>query len=140
MIEPGEIYFIQKGTGEATGCEIWPGRPGVVISSRDAGACSGTVNIIYLTSSDRPKAFGVTVPGDAFTDAVKDYPNHVALCGQIHAVDKSRLGNYLGRLPAKTVLEIRNALAAANFNGSPFPGSRRTKPRPGRNTKTERKA
>lgn len=134
MIEPGEIYFVSAGKNVATGCEIWPERPGVVISSKQAVACSGTVNIVYLTSSERPKAFGVTVPESAFTDAIKKYTAHTALCGQIHAVDKSRLGNYLGRIPNSVLKEIQTALMLANFDG------KLTRPaRPKKNTKTKGK-
>ena len=84
MIEPGEIYFVSAGKNVATGCEIWPERPGIVISSKQAIACSGTVNIIYLTSSERPKNFGVMIPESAFTASIKKYTTHTALCGQIH--------------------------------------------------------
>ena len=79
MIEPGEIYFVSAGKNVATGCEIWPGRPGIVISSKQAIACSGTVNIIYLTSSERLKDFGVTIPESAFTASIKKYTTHTAL-------------------------------------------------------------
>lgn len=134
MIEPGEIYFVSAGKNVATGCEIWPERPGIVISSKRAVACSGTVNIIYLTSSERPKDFGITIPESSFTASIKKYTIHTALCGQIHTVDKSRLGNYLGRIPNPVLKEIQTALMLANFDG------KITKPaRPRKNTKSKGK-
>ncbi len=133
MIEAGEIYYVAPGESHATGCEIWPGRPGIVISSQAAVACSGTVNVIYLTSSRNPKPFSVPVPDTAFFAASKEYPAHVALCGQIHAVDKSRLGNFLGRIPDSTLKEIATALNAANLAGFPYHAAKnnakRQKPR-----------
>lgn len=114
MIEPGEIYFVKKGRGESSGCEIKSGRPGIVISSKEAIACQGTVNIVYITSSSGEKQYTVNISDTSFTHAIKQYNAHTALCGQIHAVDKGRLGNYLGKINGSEFFEITKQICRAN--------------------------
>lgn len=86
----GEIYYVALSYAE-TGCEIWSGRPAVIVSNDELNRTRNVVEVVYLTT--RPK---------------QDSPCHVilhatgkqstALCEQISTVDKVRL-TYSGSAP-----------------------------------------
>lgn len=98
MIECGEIYYIKGSKKGSIGSEIWSGRPAVIISSEEAIRNQGTVNIVYLTSSDGEKELTVAISDDDFEYKKNQYECHTVLCAQVHSVDKSRIGNYYGRV------------------------------------------
>lgn len=114
MIECGEIYYV-KGT-QSVGHEIWSNRPAIVISSRKSIMTQGTVNVIYLTSSENKKTFTVPIGEHAFTNRKKEYNNHVALCAQIHSVDKTRLGSYYGKVSKKELEQIKKIVEQNLFD------------------------
>lgn len=86
----GEIYYVAPSYAE-TGCEIWSGRPAVIVSNDELNRTRNVVEVVYLTT--RPK---------------QDSPCHVilhatgkqstALCEQVSTVDKVRL-TYSGSAP-----------------------------------------
>jgi mRNA interferase MazF len=100
----GEIYYINKDINtSAIGREMYPSRPGVIVSNDTNNEFSGFVQVVYPTT--QPK---------------KDLPTHVtvrsarvvstALCEQIHTVSKDRISDYLGKCTEKEMTAIDAAL------------------------------
>ena len=110
MIECGEVYHV-KGPKITTGHEIWPNRPAIIISSRESIMTQGTVNVIYLTSSENEKEYAVSIGEHAFENRKKEYNNHIALCAQVHSVDKSRLGSYYGKISEQELSDIKEIVS-----------------------------
>lgn len=107
MIECGEIYYIKGDKRHSTGSEIWSGRPAIIISSAESIRNQDTINIVYLTSSSHRKKYAVALDSDDFVYKKNLYDRHVALCAQIHTVDKSRLGKYQGRLTDDELAKVK---------------------------------
>lgn len=117
MIECGEIYYIENDY-RAFGRELHSGRPAIIISNDLINNRSGTVNIIYLTSSNKKRQHYVDINHMDFIPceySKKEYTIHKALCDQIHCVDKGRLGNYLGKVTIKELDEIKSEVLKTNF-------------------------
>ena len=105
-IRRGCIYHINDGNGsKPTGCEIWPDRPGLVISNDALNAKNkGVVEIVYLTLSPSKGRYREHVPIHSAGRKA------VALCDQIHTVYKSRLGALLGAICPSEQEKIDEAL------------------------------
>lgn len=105
LIKRGEVYWADFGG--SVGAEIRKRRPGLVISNDVGNLHGGTVTLLPLTSSVR-----------------RVYPFEVFLrpgvCGnpvackvradQIRTMDKSRLGECMGLLPAPLMVQVERAL------------------------------
>ncbi len=116
MIECGEIYYVEGGKNKSQGSEIWSGRPAVIVSSKESIKNQGTVNVIYITSSDHKKNFSVKLSKEDFDEQVRsEYKSHVVLCAQIHSVDKSRLGRYFGKVSNDEMKQIKNEVGKVLF-------------------------
>lgn len=103
-IHRGQIYYI-AGDAEhkPVGCEMWPERPGVIVSSEVGNTYSQIVQVVYLTT--KPKRLSpIHVPV-----RVNQRPS-LALCEQIHTVDKSRLRQLMHTLSEEEMGEIDAAL------------------------------
>jgi mRNA interferase MazF len=104
VIRRGCIYNIEAGKNHPTGTEIWPNRPGLIVSNDAINEKAGFVSIVYLTTSSK-----------------RDMPYHVkiksgrkmatALCEQVCSVDKSRLGFYIGEATPEEMQKINIALS-----------------------------
>lgn len=100
-IKRGQIYYIARGY--TTGCEMWGGRPGIIMSNDQNNRASGTVEVVYLTT--RPK---------------KDLPTHVtirsldrestALCEQVTSVSTDRLGRCMGEVTEAEMQSLEIAM------------------------------
>ena len=100
----GEIYYISHHN--ATGAEINKARPGVIVSNDALNQTSEVVEVVYLTT--QPK---------------KELPTHVtieatgcestALCEQINAVSKLRVGAYCGTCSEEEMAAIDHGLRAS---------------------------
>lgn len=100
----GCIYNIEAGKNHPTGTEIWPNRPGLIISNDAINEKAGFVTIVYLTTSrKRDMPYHVKVKSGKKTAT--------ALCEQIHSVDKSRLGSYIGEATPEEMQKINVALS-----------------------------
>lgn len=105
-IKRGDIFFVAKHPTETSiGSEIWSDRYGIIVSNDTMNASSGAVEVIYLSTSlknlSSPLHIAVTC---------KD-KNAIALCEQIHTVDKSRIKQCVGHLSWVNQKEIDKALA-----------------------------
>lgn len=88
-IHRGDIYYIKSDGVLATGCEIRPGRPAVIVSNDMNNQFSTVVEVVYLTLKNK-----------------KPLPTHVkiccggktgtALCEQVTSVSVGRLSDLIG--------------------------------------------
>jgi len=85
----GQIYYINDDPdNKPVGAEIWPNRLGVIVSANASNMTSDVVEIIYLTTSFKKKV------GPTHVIVQSKKKQAIALCEQIHSVDKIRLGDY----------------------------------------------
>ena len=99
----GDIWYVTSGNSTTTGCEIWSDRPAIVVSNNVTNDHAGFVSIVYLTTQKK-----------------KEFPYHIhiqsndkdaiALCEQIHTVDKTRLTSLMGHLTDEEITLIDKAL------------------------------
>ena len=99
----GEIYYINSTHAEQ-GHEIRAGRPAVIVSNDKNNECSGTVEVVYMTT--KPKS---DQPTHVFTRSARE-PSTI-LCEQITTVSKDRVGDYYGTLADNELQILDNALA-----------------------------
>ena len=116
MIETGEIYHISQES-IPTGHELWSNRPGIIISSKADLQNEGTVKIIYISSKDKKRPNSVRISDKAFFNKQrgKQYKDHVALCSQIHTVDKSRLQSCYGKISDQELNKIKTEVIQTIF-------------------------
>ena len=104
-IKRGQIYFITDSGGHTpVGSEMWSDRPGIVVSNDVSNAHNSVVQVVYLTSSVKKKYMPTHV------SVLCQGKQSMALCEQIHAVDKSRLTEFLGDVPPQVMKEIDGAM------------------------------
>lgn len=112
-VKRGQIYHIDMGSTAPTGTEIWPGRPGLIVSNDAINEKAGFVTVVYLTTAPkRDMPYHVTVTsGDKLA---------TAMCEQIFSVDKSRLGSLVGEASIDEMTEVDHALrlSTATIGGS----------------------
>lgn len=103
-VHRGQIYYIAADAEhKPVGSEMWPERPAVIVSSDVGNTYSKIVQVVYLTS--KPKRLSpIHVPV-----CVNQRPG-LALCEQIHTVDKSRLRQLMHTLSEEEMGEIDAAL------------------------------
>ena len=116
MIETGEIYHIAQGE-VPTGHELWSNRPGIVISSSGNLQTEGTVKIVYVSSKDKKRPNSVRISDRSFfnKNMGKKYRDHIALCSQIHTVDKCRLESCYGKVSGDELRAIEKAVKETLF-------------------------
>lgn len=98
----GDIFYINKGMGLATGSEMESGRPGIIVSNDKANATSPVVEIVYLTTSKK-----VPLPTHV---PVKCKAKSTALCEGIYTVSKERLGDFIRSVSTSEMEKIDKAL------------------------------
>lgn len=97
----GEIYYINSIMSK--GSEQKSGRPGIIVSNNKANEYSDVVEVIYLTTKhkgDLPTH--VTIRGTGVSS--------IALCEQITSVDKSRIGDYRGKVTDAEMINLEIAM------------------------------
>jgi mRNA interferase MazF len=103
VCKKGEIWNIEQGDSKPTGTEIWANRPAIIVSNNGTNQKAGFVNVVYLTTAEKkPMPYHVNVMSGG--------KSAIALCEQIFAVDKSRIGFYVGEVTSEEMLEIDKAL------------------------------
>lgn len=102
----GQIYHINSDPeNDPVGAEIWSDRPALIVSSDANNATNDCVEIVYCTLSFKKRVSPVHVKvtsGDKFA---------IAMCEQVHSVDKSRLADYIGSITPEQQKNIDAALA-----------------------------
>lgn len=95
---PGEIHLCS--VPYATGHEILKDRPAVIVSDEGFNANSGVVWVVMCSASDHEgRANCVPISGLE--------RKSWAVCGQLYAVDKSRLIHYICTLPPEELETVR---------------------------------
>lgn len=101
----GDIYYVASADDVTSiGCEIWSDRPALVVSNDTTNQTAGVVEVVYLSTSmkKRPTPLHVRVRSGS--------RNAIAMCGQIHTVDKSRLRQKLGTVTETEMNTVDKAL------------------------------
>lgn len=96
----GEIYYICKD--KRLGSEQEAGRPAVIVSNNYCNDNSPCVEVVYLTTQDKPNLPTHT------TVVCREIST--ALCEQIHTVDKKRFGKYIKKCTKEEMRAIDIAL------------------------------
>lgn len=115
MIHRGEVYWVDHRGG--VGAEIRKVRPAVVVSNDRHNEHTQTVTVAPL-SSGKPKIWFDEIPvpsgviGDGRPCRIKTH--------QIRAIDKSRVGKRMGRLPPY-VMEVLDASLRVHLGLEPGP-------------------
>ena len=105
-IEKGEIYYVViKNT---SGSEVSGTRPAVIVSNNTNNEKSNTVTIVPLTASNPHKEY----PFEAFLPAGEGGlpKDSRAKCNQIKTIDKSLLGDSIGKVGEDKMREIEIAI------------------------------
>lgn len=101
----GQVYHISGDQNcLPVGSEMWPDRPAVIVSNDINNRYSSTVEVVYLTTKRKKKYSPTHI---AVSNAGQPC---LALCEQIHSVDKSRLTVLLSTLSEDEMAEIDGAL------------------------------
>lgn len=101
-IRQGDVYYVNRNYQEV-GREIYSGRPAVIVTNDRLIDSSALVQVVYLTTTPRQNS--------ATHAVIKSLPRHsVALGETIGSVDKTRLGDKIGRVTRKEYSEIMDAL------------------------------
>lgn len=99
----GQIYYVD-GNGTPVGAEIWSDRPALIVSNNVSNKHSGAVEVVYLTTTPKKHYSPVHV-------SIKSHEkDSIALCEQVHSVDKSRLRDYMGQITPQEQENINKAL------------------------------
>ena len=101
----GDICYVASPDDVALiGCEIWSDLPAMVVSNDATNQTAGVVEVVYLSTSmkKRPTPLHVRVRSGS--------RNAIAMCGQIHTVDKSRLRQKLGTVTETEMSAVDKAL------------------------------
>lgn len=105
QIIKGDIYYIKQDENNTpTGSEMWANRPAIIVSNNKNNKYAPTVGVVFLTSN---------LNKDLTPNHIKIVDNNresIALCEQIHTIDKKRLGRRLGKVSKKELNEINQAL------------------------------
>lgn len=104
----GQIYHINLDPEHnPIGSEEWPDRPGIIVSNDINNKYANVVEVVYLTTKLKRKVSPTHV---------KVRPKgrtSLALCEQVHSVDRSRLGAYIDTLSPEDIERIDDALACS---------------------------
>ena len=107
QISRGELYWISEG--EAHGCEIKTGRPGVIISSDYGNDNMPTVIVAFTTTQMK---YGRIYPY-IHTSGYRTY----VLCNQLRTVDKTRIEKKIGTLTDAEMSMVERGIKEALFLG-----------------------
>lgn len=103
-LKRGQIWQINSCNTTTTGCEMWADRPAIIISNDVTCAKAGFVNIVYLTTQKRKRRLPTHI------DVVSGDKKAIALCEQIHTVDKKRIGFYIDTVESSVMTDIDRAI------------------------------
>ena len=97
----GDIFYIRPAA--YTGSEQQGGRPGIIVSNDLNNEFSKAVEVVYLTTQDKP-------PLPTHVSINSAAKKSVALCEQITTVSVDRLGDYIGTATPAELQSVEQAL------------------------------
>lgn len=106
-ITRGDIAYVSSADTPSIGCEIWSDRPAIVVSGDPINHGTGCVMVVYLSTS-RTKAASPTQ-----VRIMSSGKPALAICSQVHSVDRSRIGRVIGHATDKEMRAVSQALTGA---------------------------
>lgn len=103
IVKRGEIYFV-NGKGNV-GSEQNGNRFAIIVSNNVGNKYSPVVQAVYVTC----KLGKAKIPTHVYIESAKK--PCIALCEQIHTIDKTRLVRCIGTITERERIKIDNALA-----------------------------
>lgn len=104
-IRRGDIFYIIGDPDQPpVGSEIWSDRAGLIVSNNGTNMASDAVEIVYLSTSENKRI------SPSHIHVTSGNKKALALCEQIHTVDKSRLTDLIGRATDEEMENITDAL------------------------------
>ena len=89
----GDIVYVSGDPANPPkGSEIWPDRLGIIVSADVLNRTSGVVMVVYLTTSEKKRLCPTHIP------VISSNKQAMAMCEQVHTVDKSRITDHVGRI------------------------------------------
>ena len=107
VIKQGEIYWVELD--EPTGSEPGYSHPHIVVQNNVFNASKINTVIVCALTSNIKRA---QAPGNVLLEQGEgDLPKQsVVMVSQIFTVDKSQLGEFIGKLPAHRIKQIFNGI------------------------------
>lgn len=104
-ISRGDIFYVNGDKNNPPiGDEIWPDRMGLIVSADAINNSSNVVDIVFLTTSPNKRISVTHIPVKSKKKIA------LAMCEQIHSVDKSRLGDYINSISEEEQKDIDAAI------------------------------
>lgn len=104
-VKRGDIFYVTENPASPpTGAEIWPNRAAVVVSADVFNRTSSAVEVVYLSTSTRKK------PCPTHVTVTSSRKKAIAMCEQIHSVDKSRLKDFMGHVSDEEMEDIEGGI------------------------------
>jgi mRNA-degrading endonuclease toxin of MazEF toxin-antitoxin module len=113
-VDPGEIYWVTIPKPNVQGREQHGRRPCVVMSRRTINVGNPIVVVPLTSNLSRANAYNIQIPTSEIvrdvscTSVIED---SVALCGQVFAVDKTRLESKIGKLSHVAIAAVQLGLS-----------------------------
>lgn len=104
----GNVFWVTP-PDDVIGSEKEKVRPGVIISSDRGNSTSSTLTVLLFTTAVK-RALSVNVEVHKFVDCAQN----TVLCNHCHTWDKSRFGDYIGRLTDVEMARVERAFCEAN--------------------------
>lgn len=105
----GEIYLVNFD--RAIGSEIRKTRPSVIIQNDIGNRYSPVTIVAAITSQKGERLYPTEVPVSAKASGIPH--DSIVVLNQIRTVDKNRLAEKIGTVPAETLRAINRALAVS---------------------------
>jgi mRNA-degrading endonuclease toxin of MazEF toxin-antitoxin module len=102
-IRQGDIYWVAHPSRTPHGSEISKTRPAIILSRTKTNAIRKTVIVVPLTHGQKESPPIVILVASAG-------PDSRAVCDQVSAVDKARLGNKIGSLTSHELSYLKQCL------------------------------
>ncbi len=104
-IKRGDIFYI-VGDPEnpPIGSEIWSDRAGIIVSNDAICKSSNALEIVYVSTSKNKKL------SPSHIEVTSGNKKAIALCEQVHTVDKSRLTDYFGHATDEEMDDVDAAI------------------------------
>lgn len=102
----GDIFWVNFGVN--IGCEQNGNRPAIIVSNDTCNKVSATVTVVPLTSKRK-----TSLPTHVLitsSDCGELSSTSLALCEQVRTIDKSRIGNKMGKVSKVKMEAISTAL------------------------------
>ena len=102
----GDVYWVDFGTN--VGYEQNGNRPAIIVSNDICNKASGTVTVVPLTSKKKTALPTHVIITSKDCEALSS--TSLALCEQVRTIDKTRIGNKMGKISKSKMGSVTMAL------------------------------